>query len=263
MQSQDYLSALPEAWQRSLRRYHIEPVERGMSGASLFHLRGREGDELYLKALDGRYSSELRSEVERTEWLGKCGIRVPRFVRVFDNESVAAGLMTAVPGRHPHEVRRPLPDLLGDLARGLHALHAVPAFACPFDETVRVRLAIAHEMIGRGLIKSDYFAERNQGVDPETLYRRLVRSIPENGDLVVVHGDATFDNLLIDDDGKLGFLDCGRAGRGDRYLDLSTVITDIEEHFGLSDVELFSSSYGKPELDWKKLEYFNDLYELF
>lgn len=234
-----------------------------MSEARLFHLRDREADELYLKIFDGRHSSELRSEVERTKWLGRRGITVPRFVRIFDEPSVAAALMTAVPGRHPHEIRRPLPDLLGDLARGLHALHSVSAAACPFDETVKVRLATARATIGRGLIKADDFAQRNQGMDPETLYRRLVEGIPASEDLVVVHGDATFDNLLIDDDGRLGFLDCGHAGRGDRYLDLSTVMTAIEEHFGRDKIELFSAFYGKPELDWNKLAYFSDLYELF
>ncbi len=216
-----------------------------------------------MKILDGGQSSELRNEIARTGWLGERGIRVPKFLRVLDSEFIAAGLMTALPGRHPHEIERPLPDLMHDLARGLFALHSLPAFECPFDETVKARLATARKMIRRGLINADFFAERNQGLGAHTVYRRLVRTIPDHEDFVVVHGDATFDNLLIDDDGKVGFLDCGHVGRGDRYLDLATIVMDIEEHFGSDEAELFSASYGQPELDQKKLEYFSDLYELF
>jgi aminoglycoside 3'-phosphotransferase II len=263
MPGHDYLSALPDVWQRSLCRYRIEPIERGMSAAGVFRLQSREGDEMYLKIMEGNQSAELRNEVARTEWLGKRGIRVPRFVRAFDDETIAAALMTALPGRHPREVQRPLPDLMSDLADGLLALHSLPAVDCPFDETVTARLATAREMISRGLIDAEHFAERNQGLDPETIYRQLQRTLPDGEDPAVVHGDATFDNLLIDDDGRVGFLDCGRAGRGDRYLDLSTILTDIEEYFGPDGAQLFSTSYGPTPLDHEKLAFFGDLYELF
>jgi kanamycin kinase len=263
MPSQDYLSALPQLWQHSLGRYRIKPIERGMSEAHLFHLQGREGDQLYLKIMEGSRSSELRNEVARTEWLSKRGIRVPRFVRLFDDETIAAALMTALPGRHPQETAKPLPDLMRYLAKGLFALHSLPASECPFDETVKARLVTAREMIRRGLVDADHFDERNQGLDPETVYRRLERTIPADEDLALVHGDATFDNLLVDDDGSLGFLDCGHAGRGDRYLDLSTIVADIEERCGQDGVELFSASYGGTRLNQEKLAFFSDLYELF
>lgn len=141
MPGEDCLSVLPKTWRDSLRQYRIEPVERGLSEASVFHLRDREGGELYLKIFDGGQSSELRKEIARTGWLGERGIRVPRFLRVFDSESIVAGLMTALPGRHPHEIERPLPDLINDLAKGLFALHSLPVFECPFDESVKARLA--------------------------------------------------------------------------------------------------------------------------
>src|SRR5580698_10287408 len=103
MPGNNCLSVLPKTWRDSLRQYRIEPVDRGLSEASIFHLQDRKGNELYLKILDGGQSSELRNEIARTEWLGERGIRVPRFLRVLDSESIAAGLMTALPGRHPHE----------------------------------------------------------------------------------------------------------------------------------------------------------------
>jgi aminoglycoside 3'-phosphotransferase II len=149
------------------------------------------------------------------------------------------------------------------LAEGLRKLHSIPARDCPFDETVEARLARARAAIAEGLIDPDYFSERNQGILPQAIYTRLMRTVPEHEDIVVVHGDATFDNLLIDDAENVGFIDCGHAGRGDRYLDLATMVADIDAYFGPDCISLFARSYGHPAFDARKLGFFNDLYELF
>ena len=169
----------------------------------------------------------------------------------------------ALPGCHPDEDKRPLGELMKGIAWGLSALHALPAADCSFDESVTARLATATDMIRRGLVDADNFADRNKGLAPQAIYERLLREVPKHEDTVVVHGDATFDNMLIDDDGRVGFLDCGHAGRGDRHLDLSTIIADIDEHFGAQGVALFSVAYGQPRLNERKLKFFSDLYELF
>jgi kanamycin kinase/aminoglycoside 3'-phosphotransferase-2 len=80
---------------------------------------------------------------------------------------------------------------------------------------------------------------------------------------VLVHGDATFDNILIDAEGGIGFIDCGHAGRGDRYLDLHAITSDVGEHFGPEWVETFATRYNNIKLDRSKLLFFSDLYELF
>jgi aminoglycoside phosphotransferase len=98
---------------------------------------------------------------------------------------------------------------------------------------------------------------------PQFIYTRLIRTVPEREDIVVVHGDATFDNLLIDDAENVGFIDCGHAGRGDRYIDLATIVADIDAHFGPDCISLFARSYGQAMFDARKLEFFHDLYELF
>jgi aminoglycoside 3'-phosphotransferase II len=263
MTPHDYLSSLPGTWKDALRRFRIEPIDRGMSEAQLFRLNDGTASEFYLKILSGDELPGFRSEVERTRWLAARGVRVPSFLRVFEDSSIGACLMTALSGRHPQEIQKPILETIRDLAEGLFALHSLPAIDCPFDETVTARLARARRMIRRGLIDPECFDERNQGLAPETIYARLLRSIPKHEDLVVVHGDTTFDNLLIDDDGQIGFVDCGRAGRGDRYVDLSTIITDIQEYFGPDWTDRFAISYNEIKLDMSKLTFFSDLYELF
>jgi aminoglycoside 3'-phosphotransferase-2 len=263
--AQDALSGLPESWRRALRRFAIEPVGCGMSDANLFRLRDdARGERLYLKIYRGEAApEELGNEVERTKWLAAQGVIVPRFLRLCEDSMLAAGLMTALPGRHPQHARTPLPELMRQLAEGLRKLHSIPAHDCPFDETVGVRLTRARAAIAEELIDPEHFSERNQGLAPQAIYTRLIRTVPEHEDIVVVHGDATFDNLLVDDVANVGFVDCGHAGRGDRYFDLATIVADIDAHFGPDCTRLFARSYGHAAFNARKLEFFTDLYELF
>jgi aminoglycoside 3'-phosphotransferase II len=252
------LSLLPIRWQHELRECPVKRVPRGMSDAQLFHFRDSRWGELYLKVANPDDPGP-RAEGERTQWLMKAGASVP--VVLWSDGRSGAVLMTALPGTHPEQLRQPVAAVVDHLARGLRALHAIPIADCPFDETTETRLALARQMIARGQIHSENFDERNQQTTPIALYQPLVATMPQP-DLVVIHGDAKFDNILIDDEGHVGFIDCGRSGRGDRYLDLEAVTSDIEVHFGSQWIEPFARCYGIT-LDFSKLRFFDDLYELF
>lgn len=253
------LSLLPGRWQRELRQCPVERVRRGMSGAALYRFPDSRQGELYLKVADADGVADLRAEVERTQWLRNAGTTVPEVL--WSNGRSGAVLMTALPGAHPEQLRQPVAAIVEHLAHGLRALHSIAVADCLFDETTPVRLKRANQMIARGEIHNEHFDERNRQISPLALYRRLVATMPQP-DLVVVHGDATFDNILIDDKGRVGFIDCGHAGRGDRYLDLEAVTSDIGQHFGSQWIEPFARAYGTP-LDVNKLRFFDDLYELF
>lgn len=263
MQRKELLAALPQHWRRRLGDYRFQSVKRGMSDAQTFRLRGPSGQTLYLKAAMAEALTEFRDEIERTRWLAARTIKVPDILDVFDDDRLGIALMTALPGAHPHEAAQPAADIVASLARGLRTLHAFPSADCPFDETTAARLARARAMIAAGRVDPDEFDDRNLGRSPLELYRRLAADAPRiTEDIVLVHGDATFDNLLIDRDGDLGFIDCGHAGRGDRTLDLEAVTSDIEEHFGPQWIEHFARSYGTA-LNPANLRFFDDLYELF
>ena len=259
----DVLPHLPPDWQSELRSSRASAVHGGMGGATLVHVRHPERGDAYLKIATGPHLAELRAEIERTRWLAGRGVRVPRLLRVFDDGRRAAVMMTALAGAHPGDAGEPVGDIIRAVARGLLRLHALAPIDCPFDETIAARLAQAREMMSRGLVAPEHFADRNRGLDPQDIYERLVLTRPASEDLVLVHGDATFDNMLIEPDGSIGFIDCGHAGRGDRYLDLAAITEAIADHFGPEWVETFGRAYRNIRLDAAKLAFFSDLYELF
>ena len=124
------------------------------------------------------------------------------------------------------------------------------------------RLARARRDIERDAIDTGAFDPRNAGMTPEAIYARLAAAVPVE-DIVVVHGDATFDNMRVDGAGEVGFIDCGNAGRADRYVDLSLIAAEIEDHFGPEWVGPFARGYGLAFWDSAKARFFSDLYELF
>lgn len=243
-------------------RARLVPVTIGMSEAAVFRVTG--GDEpLYVKAATGPAARALRDETARTRWLGAQGVPVPTVLHVADQNAGVAMLMAALPGQPADLSTMPTPRLVAALAKALASLHALSASACPFDETLETRLARAERAIAAGEADPAEFDERNRGIAPVDLLRRLRAEQPRGGDIVVLHGDATLGNIIIDDNGCVGFIDCGHAGRGDRYTDLALLHADIIEHRGRDAGSQFLAAYGASDFDDARGRYFLDLYELF
>jgi aminoglycoside 3'-phosphotransferase-2 len=256
------LSLLPPDWQSELARARIEPVEGGLGGASLFRIARDSGPPRYLKIAQNGVAPALQQEIERTRWLAQRGQHVPAILRTNDGPGHVAMLMEAVSGVSADAGPLPPLQLVEALARGLAGLHALPAAECPFDESLAVRFARAAAAIAAGKVGAEAFAPRNRGIAPEALLARLIAEQPQQ-DVVVVHGDATLSNIIVDGAGGIGFVDCGNAGRGDRYLDLGVLAADIEDHFGKEAAAHFTRAYGRPAWDEAKARYYSDLYELF
>jgi aminoglycoside 3'-phosphotransferase II len=252
------LSMLPSGWRGALSHARIEPVDIGMSDASVF----RVGTSHFLKIAQGAGADDLRQEIDRTAWLGRQGIRVARMERIHDEGVVVAVLNEALAGSSADETTLAPEIVVPALARALSALHALPVRDCPFDESVAVRLRRAGAMFETGRIDPAAFAPRNRDVSPGALIDRLRAGKP-NEETAVVHGDATLSNLIVGDDHSVAFIDCGHAGRADPYVDIALVIEGLSERFGSAAVDGFLHVYGGPTIDETKRDYFLDLYELF
>ncbi|MBV8826993.1 MAG: aminoglycoside 3'-phosphotransferase [Hyphomicrobiales bacterium] len=242
----------------------IIPVAAGMSGAAVFRVVSGRGIDHYLKIGTGTVADILKREIERTKWLATAGIRVPRILERFADENVVAVAMTALSGQTGETIERAdWRSAVVAIARAFAHLHSLPLATCPFDERLDIRLARARELVRAGGIDPADFDERNAGIAPEHLYDRLAARLPLPEDCVVTHGDATLSNLILGDDGQIGFLDCSHCGRADRYVDLTLVVGELEDRLGPQARETFAAAYGGLPWDERKAEYYRDLYELF
>ena len=255
------LALVPADWLSAEDRAGATPVEAGMSDAAVFRIGASR--PRYLKIAERDAADALRQEIARTGWLGRQGVQVPRLLRTLESADVAAMLTAELPGVAVADCERPIPEIVDIIARGFAGLHAVPAAGCPFDESVAARLARARVLIARGDVDPAHFEWRNRQLTPQQLYDRIAPRAPAAGTAVVVHGDATFDNMRVDAAGTLGLLDCGHAGRGDRYVDLERIASEIAEHFGARWLAAFRRGYGIATWDDDRAGFFADLYELF
>jgi aminoglycoside 3'-phosphotransferase II len=259
---EDAVRFLPPGWRAALAGHAAAPAP-GMGGASVFRLSGPANACRYLKLACGPEAEPLKQEIMRTEWLSSRHVRVPKFLMKVSTGPTAAVLMAALPGRHPAPGDGDVLTTARLIGRGLARLHAIPVADCPFDEMPRTRLRQAREAVDRGLIDAGEFEHRNAGLTPAMLYERLAGTIPTSEDIVVVHGDATLSNMLIGPDGEVGFIDCGRAGRSDRYVDLAVVEAELRTVFGRDAARAFVTACGIHEWDDRKSAFFRDLYEFF
>ena len=255
---------LPASWKARLAGKKIVPVNAGMSGASVFRVTAEHGIDHYLKIGTGAAADRLKHEIERTEWLASAGIRVPRILARCAEENLVALAMSALDGRSAEQIGdtdwRPA---VAAISRAFAHLHSLPVATCPFDEGVQVRLARASSLVRSDAIDPAEFDERNAGLTPQELYDRVASRAPEHEHCVVTHGDATFSNLILGDDGQIGFVDCGHCGRADRYVDLALVAGEIQDRLGTDAFKMFTAAYGDLRWDESKAEFYRDLYEFF
>jgi aminoglycoside 3'-phosphotransferase-2 len=243
----------------------VEEIRSGLGGASVFRVEDASGQKRFLKIAQGEEEAKaLHQEIERTSWLRSQGINVPEILDAIIDGKITALLMSAVGGFPAEESPGSPSETINVVASAMAQLHTIPIEICPFDERLRVRLARAKTDIDLGIVHPEEFDERNRGVSPTHLLAQLIETIPNSEDLVVVHGDATFANIILDPSGTVGFIDCGRSGVADRYVDLSIVAWEIENNFGQKWIENFFRAYGLVKRwDRWKVRYYADLYELF
>jgi aminoglycoside phosphotransferase len=254
------LRNLPDQWRADLSSAAVQRISGGMSGAEVFRLGTTP--TTFLKTAIAEDAQILRQEIVRTAWLAEHGIRVANVMRTHDDGRMVAMQTEALPGEPADSSEWVQERLISAIGRAVAKLHALPAVDCPFDESLAVRHSRARLAVDQGAVDAKHFASRNRNVAPRDLLARLLENPPPE-DLVVVHGDLTLSNIVVAPDGGVGFIDCGHAGRADRYLDLGVLAAEIADTFGPPSVATFAREYGLQRWDMRKATYYADLYELF
>ncbi len=139
-------------------------------------------------------------------------------------------------------------------ARGLAALHAMPPIPS---------LASPESWLDERLRQARYNLEHYPCDGDAMLLSRLERDRPTPEPSVLIHGDFTVDNTLIDDTHLTAMIDWAGGAMGDPRYDLALATEVKPPEFDAHDLAVFFDAYGRVPLSDDERRYFEDLYEFF
>lgn len=258
---------LPESIRKYVADMDLLPERIGMSGAQVY----RCGDMvLKLEPAD----RESDNNLAMLGWLaGK--VPVPE---VLAEETVGENrylLMSRLPGKMAcDEAYLAQPEkLVKLLADGLRVLWSVDISDCPCDQTLKQKLANARRQVEYGLYDLDNVEPDTFGPNGFESPDRLLAWLEENRhmeDKVLSHGDYCLPNVFFEDGQISGFLDLGRSGAADRYMDIALCWRSLRDNF--NGAYGYTAPHFDPDLlfrelgiqpDWEKLRWYLLLDELF
>jgi aminoglycoside 3'-phosphotransferase II len=262
---------LPPSLAADLGKHSRTEVGTGESDASVARFERPNGTTVYLKTRPTGTAARrpLFDEAERLGWMHAVGLPVPAVLQYHEWKGHEYLLLTSMPGT---DAAAPRPAdqhgaVVAALAAGMRTLHATNISACPFDQSLRVRVAAAEAQLRAGaVLESDFDAVR-QGRSAADLFAELAAA-PASEQRSFTHGDYCLPNVLLVSDGAGGFriggfVDCGNAGIADPYQDLALCARSVADNLGAEWVPALFARYGLERVDEEKLAYYQLLDEFF
>jgi aminoglycoside phosphotransferase len=260
------LNELPVALREQIDGVPTQRILLGESGAEVYCLQGKNRPTRYLKISRGIAFHELHHERDRLHWLhGK--LPVPDVLFFADENDAQYLLLSAVEGVDASQLveQNDPVQLIAVLAQGLRQIHALDYGDCPFERRLDSMIAEARLRVERQLVDVEDFDDEQRGQTAQQVFSQLQRIRPSTEDLVFVHGDYCFPNILLDPQ-KLalnGFIDWGRSGIADRYQDLALAARSIIRNLSARWVGHFFEAYGLDRIDTGKIRFYQRLDEFF
>jgi aminoglycoside phosphotransferase (APT) family kinase protein len=223
--------------------------------------RGRQS--VLKRCRDPRYIPWLQREHRVLRALAGAPLPIPRVLgydeRGQDGRITEAALLTTrlrgeplwpVLLRCPSAERRAHLRTLGAQLRELHATAAPNTFRSP------------RPWIDRMLDHADANLPWADG--SSDLLAELRATRPASAPDVLIHGDLALDNVLVDADGAMGFIDWPFGDAGDGRYDIALALgTEPELELDDRDAAAFFEGYGAAPIDPAVLRWFRLLYEFF
>ncbi|MEN5201009.1 APH(3') family aminoglycoside O-phosphotransferase [Pseudomonas wadenswilerensis] len=254
---------LPSAIAQFIGGNQLVADEVGESPASVYGFT-RGNERFFLKICATIYTPTTYSvlrEARVLQWLdGR--LNVPEVAVVSESDAGEFMITRCVPGE-PIQARCDDQDaMLALLREALRQLQAVPITNCPFDSSASVRLNELGYLISRELCADDVDLEQwpNLGT-PRKLLAHLHATRPVE-ERVFSHGDLCDTNVFVDAHDQLHFIDLGRGGIADRWLDIAFAHRNLREDVSDNAANNLLWGLGEPDQSAKRV-FFEQLDELF
>lgn len=257
------IGSLPPEIASRIAGYAATRDQLGRSEASVLLLRRAGAPDLVLKSEAAGPFAELPGEVQRLRWLSSVGLPAPTVIAEAHGGSRYWLLMSAVEGENLACLRAE-PSVIVDMAAAaLRRLHAVDVVDCPYHRGLDHMLSLARARMHAGLVDETDFDDERQGRSAADLMDELIRRRPSETRTVVVHGDPCLPNLIGNAGIFSGYIDVGRLGVADPYVDIALACNSIAYNLGPQWVSVFLERYGLGVVDEARLDYYRLLDEFF
>jgi len=253
---------LPSAITRFIADATLIADDIGESPCNVYRF-SKGGERFFLKTSPPVFANttySVKREAQALQWLsGRIG--VPELVAVAENEYVEAMITRAVPGQPLSariEAGQPVSHLFLEALRQLQAL---PTQDCPLHAGAAMRLRELEYLVSHKLHAQEFELDQWPGLHSEQDLIRLLHATLPAEDIVFAHGDLGDSNVFVDDKDQLYFIDLGRAGLADRWMDIAFAYRNLREEVSDKVADEFLASLGFADMPAKR-EFFMQLDEM-
>ena len=180
-------------------------------------------------------SEEVRREERVVSWLGD-RLYVPSTIISVEEEGKIYRLMKRIRGKDlssPSFLENP-ERLLDLCAEAYEKLSNVDISDCPSCRSLDFCLKEAEERVEKNLVDVEDTDPSTFGKggfsSPEKLLEWLMDNKPEE-EKNFIHGDFCLPNIILGENGDIGFIDLGRSGVGDKYNDIALLSRSLKSNF--------------------------------
>lgn len=202
---------------------------------------------LYLKSAP---AGSLAPEAEMTRYFHDKGLAARVLGYVSEDRD---WLLTArVPGEdctHPQYLSDP-ERLCDTLARQLRMLHDLDSGHCPVTDRNRVYMETADRNYRAGKFDADLFPPGWSFPSAEEARRMIEDNAKHLKSDALLHGDYCLPNIMLEDWRFTGFIDLGRAGLGDRHIDIFWGLWTLNYNLKTNAYyDRFLDAYGRDKVE--------------
>lgn len=255
-------NTLPTEIARFIGDCALTADEIGESPAEVFSFE-RGSERFFLKTSAVAFAPTTYSvlrEARVLQWLdGR--LNVPEVVVVADNDQGEFMISRCVPGEPIQNRLHNQTVALELFHEALRQLQSVSIVDCPFDSSATVRLTELEYLIAHNLHAQEDLNPWPNLSTPEQLLAHLHATMPSEQP-VFSHGDLCDANVFVDANDQLHFIDLGRGGIAERWLDIAFIHRNLCEDISQNAAKIFLEGLGECDEPARR-EFFEQLDELF
>lgn len=254
---------LPDIIANFISHAPLQADDIGESPCSVYAFT-RGNDRFFLKISLAAFAPttySVKREADILRWLAD-HLSVPEVVVSTATPHGAFMITRAAPGEPLFtriDAGQPVDGLF---LEALRLVQAVPADGCPFDAGISTRLTELDYLLEQGLAAEDIDLSPWPGLNGAEDLRAHLHATRPVEDPVFSHGDLGDSNILIDSRDTLHFIDLGRGGRADRWLDIAFLCRNLREEVSADAETAFLHQLDRPDAPEKR-RFFEQLDELF